>query len=160
MITFAFTMANTYAKIYLHIIFAVKNRYDLMPPHWQKIIHGYMAQALRNMGHFPIAIGGTDDHVHILIDYNPANPLPDMVKDLKVGTTKFIRQQRMTPFMFKWQRGYACFSYSHSQIQTVANYINNQTEHHKGRTLQDEIKYIFERFGIEYDENFIFTTPE
>lgn len=152
-------MANTYIKIYLHLVFAVKNREALISPYQEGQIHAYMAQALNNMGHKALIVGGTDDHVHILVNYNPSQPLPTMVRDLKTATTKFINTHHLCTFKFEWQTGYACFSYSHSLVDKVYNYIKNQHVHHKGKTLQEEIKSMLEGFGVEYEEKYIFQEP-
>ncbi len=149
-------MSNTYSKIYLHIIFAVKHRESLMPPAEQPRLHQYFASMLQKAGHFPIAIGGTDNHVHILIDYKPSQSIPDMVKDLKVASAKFINSHRLIPFSFAWQRGYGCVSYSPSQIDAVRQYIINQKQHHEKMTLREEMTTIYDRFGIDYDPRFIF----
>lgn len=149
-------MANTYTKIYLHVVFAVKDREALLPMALQERIHKYMATVMRDMGHFPIAIGGTENHVHILVDYKLVQPIPDMVRELKIAVTKLINSNHLIPFQFAWQRGYACFSYSSSQVPAVKNYINKQAEHHSKITLVEEMRNIYERCGVEYDEKYIF----
>lgn len=149
-------MSNTYTKIYLHIVFAVKDREALLPPLVQDRIYRYMVTVLRDKGHFPIAVGGTENHVHILIDYNISHPIPDMVRELKTCVTKLINTNHLIPFQFAWQRGYACFSYSASQVDAVKNYITHQAEHHSKMTLRDEMVAIYHRFGVEYDEKYVF----
>ena len=149
-------MANTYTKIYLHIVFAVKDREALLPPLLQKRIYSYMATVLRDKGHFPVTIGGTENHVHILIDYAMSQPIPDMVRELKTCVTKLINTNHLIPFQFAWQRGYACFSYSASQVAAVKNYIDHQAEHHDKMTLREEMAAIYQRFGVEYDEKYVF----
>ena len=153
-------MANTYIRIYLHLVFAVKNRDALISPYREKQIHSYMAGTLYKLNHKPIIVGGIEDHVHILLSYNPNQTLPDLVKELKTGTTKFINNNHLCTFKFEWQRGYACFSYSHSMVDKVYKYIENQHQHHNGRSLQEELKSMLEGFGIEYDDQYIFSEPE
>ncbi len=149
-------MSNTYTKIYLHIVFAVKNRESLLTPIAQQRVHLYLAKMLNNAGHLPIAIGGVDNHVHILLDYKPTQPIPDMVRELKVAAAKMINAERLTPYSFAWQRGYGCFSYAPSQIEAVSRYIANQKEHHKRVTLREEMIATYTRFGIEFDERYVF----
>ena len=153
-------MANTFLRIYLHIIFAVKNRNALIAPQWRPRVYGYMAESLRQRGHQAIAVGGTADHVHLLISFSGKETLPDLVKNIKTATTHFINDNRISVFKFEWQKGYGCFSYSHSQIKSVAKYIANQDEHHRALSLRDEIKRVLDNFGIEYDEAYIFDEPE
>ncbi|MDE6320828.1 MAG: transposase [Muribaculaceae bacterium] len=152
-------MANTYLQIYLHLIFAVKNRDALIPPQWQPRIHAYAAEMLRNRGNLPIAVGGTDNHIHIFFQYSGKELISELVRDLKVFLTKAINDNRMTPFKFEWQKGYGCFSHSHAQVESVKQYVLNQPQHHHNRTLQEEIEIILRRQGIEFDEKFIFTDP-
>ena len=153
-------MANTYIKIYLHIVFAVKNRAAMLLPTCRDKVHAYMTSALRGMGHVPIIVGGVSDHVHILMSYTPTQPLADMIRDLKINTTKFINGQRLVSSHFAWQSGYGCFSYSPTHVEQVRNYILNQENHHRKVNMRDEMKNIFAKFGIEYQEQYIFNDPE
>lgn len=149
-------MSNTYTKIYLHIIFAVKNREFLLSPVAQQSLHLYLAKMLATSGHYPVAIGGVENHVHILIDYKPTQAIPDLVRELKVASAKMINTNHLIPFQFAWQRGYGCFSYSPSQIEQVKQYILHQKQHHGKMSLREEMIMIYNRFGIEYDEQYIF----
>lgn len=149
-------MANTYTKIYLHIVFAVKSRESFIPITIQQRIHLYMAGQLKNMGQYPVAIGGVDDHVHLLIDHRPNISVADIVKQLKTSTAKLINDNHLLLFNFVWQRGYSCFSYSASQVADVKRYILQQHEHHKGMSFREELIKTYERFGIEYDPRYIF----
>ncbi len=149
-------MANTFISINLHLIFAVKNREALIPPQWQKRIHSYMGGILSQKGHIPLAIGGTDNHVHLFFSYKATQLLPDLVRELKINTSKLINENHIILFKFNWQAGYSCFSYSHSQIDKVKAYIQNQTLHHKGVSFIDELKTFLDRFDIGYDEQYIF----
>lgn len=149
-------MSNTYTRILLHVIFAVKNRDALLPPPIQPTVHRYIASVLRDKGNFVHKCGGIDNHIHVLFDYNTQTPLPDLIREVKIATTKFINDNRLLPFRFAWQKGYSCFSHSPSQLKTVSNYIENQSIHHKGRTLTEEIINAYEKYGIKYDSKYIF----
>ena len=152
-------MANTYIKIYLHLIFAVKHRNGLISPFWQHRLYDYISGIVNNKGCRVVSIGGTDDHIHILLSYAPIVPLPDLVRDIKSMSSRFINDQHLSPFRFEWQKGYACFSYSHSHVPQVSKYIENQNEHHKGRSLKEEIIDILTKYGVEYDDRYIYTIP-
>lgn len=125
------TMANTYTQVYLHIIFAVKNRASLLPATSLTRIHSYIGGILKQHGHIPLAIGGIDNHIHIMVAYNIRQPIPDMIRDIKSASSRFINESRIIPFHFEWQSGYGCFSYSRSQINSVCEYIKHQHEHHR-----------------------------
>lgn len=149
-------MSNAYTKIYLHLIFAVKGRQGLIPEHLQPAVHNYMAGVLQKFGHYPVEIGGIENHVHILVEYSPSQPLADMIRDLKIATTKFINTRCLIPGKFNWQRGYACFSYAPSQIDAVRKYIANQHEHHKRCSLREEVVSIYRKFNVDFDMQYIF----
>ena len=153
-------MANTYLKIYLHIVFAVKNRNALLPKYELCNIHAYISRILMNQGQDPIIVGGVEDHVHILLAYSGNILISDLVKEIKLGTSSYIKKHCMMPYKFEWQRGYACLSYSHSHIDAVRNYIANQETHHKRQSMRDEICGILSKFAISYDANYIFKDPE
>ena len=153
-------MANTYHKIYLHIVFAVKARANLLPVLYLNDIHAYMGGVLRRMGHIPLCIGGTEDHVHILISYNMNQLIPDLVREVKTSTSRFIAAQRFVRCKFEWQAGYACLSCSQSHVEAVEKYISNQFEHHRHTSLDDEIVRIMDKYDIPYDLRYILKTPE
>ena len=123
-------------------------------------IHAYIARTLIDRKQSVIAVGGIDDHVHILFSYAPTELLPDLIRDVKVSSTKFINDNRLMAFRFEWQRGYACISCSPSAIANVKSYILHQNEHHKGMTFREEIIRFYERAGIEYDEKYVFDQLE
>ena len=149
-------MANTFTQIYLHFIFAVKGREAILFPGARERVHSYIGGIIRDCDHIPIAIGGTENHVHILIAYNVNQAVPDLVREVKVSTTNFINNNHLIPFKFAWQRGYACFSYSNSHVDTVKQYIEHQEEHHKCMTLREETIRDLERRGIVFDEKYLF----
>jgi len=96
------------------------------------------------------------DHVHIFIGYDPVQPIPDLLRDIKANTSKFINEKRWLPGKFQWQTGYGGFSYSHTQIDGVIKYINSQEEHHKTTTFREEYLKLLEQFDIDYDPNYLF----
>lgn len=96
------------------------------------------------------------DHVHILIGYQPSQSLPDLVRDIKANTSRFINDQKWLPGIFRWQEGYGAFSYSHSQIDNVIKYINNQEKHHMKSSFKDEYLNMLEKFEVQYDPEYLF----
>lgn len=153
-------MANTYSQVNLHVVFAIKNRNSAIPAIYLPRVHAYIGGILKQHGHFPYAIGGTENHVHIMLAYNLNQPIPDMVRDVKSSSSKYINEQHLISYRFEWQAGYGCFSYSQSQIDKVCNYIRHQFEHHKSVSLEDEIRSMLEKFRIEYDPRYVLREPE
>jgi putative transposase len=119
-----------------------------------------MAGIIRAKGQKPIIINGMPNHVHIFIGLRPSMAIADIVRDIKNNSSRFINEQRFLPRKFNWQEGYGCFSYSHSHIQRVYNYILNQKAHHQKRTFKQEYTELLERFEVEHDERYLFEWHE
>ena len=96
------------------------------------------------------------DHTHVFIGYNPSQALPDLLRDIKAISSKFINDSNWLPGSFRWQDGYGGFSYSRSQIDDVIKYINKQEEHHKKSSFKEEYLKMLQKFEIEYDDRYLF----
>lgn len=103
-----------------------------------------------------LAINGVPTHIHLLIGMKPSCCLSDLVREIKKSSNEFIRQNHFTRYKFSWQEGFGAFSYSHSQLETMIDYISRQKEHHRKRTFREEYTGLLERFNIEYNEQFTF----
>ncbi|MCY7358140.1 MAG: IS200/IS605 family transposase [Rudanella sp.] len=149
-------MANTYTQLYIQTVFAVKHRHGLIQSAWRNDLYRYMTGIVQNQGHKLIAINGMPDHVHVFIGLNPNQSLSDLMKNLKGDSSKWVNENRLTPGQFAWQTGYGAFSYSRSQLDDVVQYIENQEEHHRKRTFSEEYIAFLERFGVDYDPQYVF----
>ena len=149
-------MANTYKKVYLHIIFAVKGREALISKSWREIFFRYISGIIKNKGHFSLAVNGHHDHVHMLIDYNMNELVPDLVREIKKSSSKYVKENKLSPFHFEWQAGYGAFSVGWQELPVVSQYIKNQEEHHKSRSFKDEYLSLLNQFEIEYKNEYIF----
>ncbi len=152
-------MANTYTKIYIMAVFAVKYRRALLNDYVQDQVYNIITAALLDMKCIPIAINGTSDHIHILYTLNPNLSVSDTVKEMKRQSSAWINQQRNFLGKFSWQEGYGAFSYSHSAIEKVKAYIENQKEHHSSKAFMQEYRGLLDKFEIEYKEEYILTDP-
>lgn len=150
------TMANTFININLHVIFAAKHRESIIPLTSMDNIHNYIAKSINSRGHRTINIGGTPNHVHVLFSYNGKEPIANIIRDIKVFSTKYINNNRITKCHFEWQKGYACFSVSPRDVELISNYIDRQVEHHHGKSVVDELRMILDKAAMEYDERFLF----
>ncbi len=103
-----------------------------------------------------LAINGVPTHIHLLIGMKPSCCLSDLVREINKSSNEFIRQNHFTRYKFSWQEGFGAFSYSHSQLETMIDYISRQKEHHRKRTFREEYTGLLERFNIEYNEQFTF----
>lgn len=96
------------------------------------------------------------DHMHSFICIQPNIALSDLVRDIKNNSSKFINEKKWLRGKFNWQEGFGAFSYSHSQIDSVIKYINNQEKHHTRKTFQEEYLEFLRKFNIDYNEKYIF----
>ncbi len=149
-------MANTYTRIYLHLVFSPMGRQNIIPVKHKEELQKYTTGIIQNRKHKLLAINFMPDHVHIFIGYHPCQPLPDLLRDIKADTSKFINERKWMPGRFQWQEGYGAFSYGQSQIDNVIQYINTQEEHHRISTFRDEYIKFLEKFDIEYDSRYLF----
>ncbi len=153
-------MANTYTQLYIHIVFAVKGRQSLIPRHYKEELHRYITGIITNRRQKVIQINSMPNHIHILIGMTPDFSLSDLVRDIKVSSTKFINKKLWVVGQFKWQEGFSAFTYSHSQLADVARYIQNQEKHHSHSTFREEYLELLKRFDIAYDEKYVFESVE
>lgn len=149
-------MPNTYTQLLIHLVFAVKNREALINENIRPDIEKYIAGIIKNNNHVLLTQYCMSDHCHILIGLNPNQSISDLVREIKSNSSKWINDNKHTPFKFNWQEGYGAFSYSKSQLDTVVNYILNQKEHHKKRTFKKEYLDFLEKFNIQYDDQYLF----
>ena len=103
-----------------------------------------------------LAINGISNHVHLFIGIKPNCCLSDLVREIKKSSNDFINENRLCKYNFGWQEGYGAFSYSHSQLDNVYQYILNQEEHHKKTSFKQEYISFLKKFEIEYEEKYLF----
>ena len=153
-------MANTYTQIYIHVVFAVEGRQNLISSENNDELQKYIAGIVSGQKQKLIAINNMPDHVHTLIGLKPDLALSDLVRDIKAGSSGFINRQRWVRGRFGWQEGFGAFSYSRSQLDTVIRYIQNQQKHHAKKSFRDEYVELLEKFGVAYDKRYIFKTDD
>lgn len=149
-------MPDTYSQIYIQIVFAVKNRKALINKAWEERIYKYITGIVQNNGQKMLSINGMPDHIHFLIGMKPTCCLSDLVREIKKSSNAFIKENKLSDFAFNWQEGYGAFSYSHSQLNNVIGYINNQKEHHKKKTFKEEYLEFLLNFNIEFKNEHLF----
>jgi putative transposase len=149
-------MSGTFSQIYIHIVFAVKGRENLISRHWREELYKYIAGIVRNKEQKPIIIGGMPDHIHALIGLRPVMAISDLTRDIKNNSSKFINDRKLINGHFSWQEGYGAFSYSHSDVESVYNYILNQENHHQRKSFKEEYSDLLKEFEIKYDEEYLF----
>jgi putative transposase len=149
-------MSQSLAKILVHTVFSTKNRHPFLKDRaLGDEMHAYLGGILSNLGCQPIIVGGVEDHVHLFCALaRTCNPA-DMVKEVKRGSSLWIKSKGAGLQDFGWQNGYGIFSIGFSQIQMVKSYIAKQEEHHRKISYQDEFRALLQRYEIEYDERYV-----
>jgi putative transposase len=149
-------MSGTYSQIYIQYVFAVKGKQNLLKKPWRDEVFKYISGIIKAKNQKPIIVNGVEDHVHVFVGLKPSMCISDLVRDIKNNSSKFINEQKFLSVKFSWQEGYGVFSYSHSHIDSVYNYIANQEEHHKKRTFKEEYLDFLEKFQVEHNEKYLF----
>lgn len=149
-------MAGTFSQIYIQTIFAVRNRACLITKDFKIELYKYISGIVSNKNQKLIAINGVSDHVHILIGMKPNANLSDFMRDIKANSSRFINEKKFVKGKFSWQEGFGAFSYSHSHLDRVIAYIQNQENHHRKKTFKEEYLELLEKFQIKYNEEYLF----
>ena len=153
-------MPGTFSQVYIQVVFAVKRRVNFIDPTWETAVYEYMAGIIRAKGQKLIIINGMPNHVHVFMGLKPVVAIADIVRDIKNNSSRFINERGFLQEKFSWQEGYGCFSYSHSHVQRVYNYILNQKAHHQKRSFKEEYVELLKRFEVPYDERYLFDWNE
>ena len=149
-------MANTYAQIYIQIVFAVEGRQNLIQPEHNDELQKYITGIVSGHRQKLLAIKNVADHMHLLVGLDADLSVSDLVRDIKANSSRFINEKRWIPGKFSWQEGFGAFSYSRSQIDAVIRYIQNQQQHHARRTFLEEYLEFLRKFQVDYDERYVF----
>jgi REP element-mobilizing transposase RayT len=147
---------GVFTQLHTHLVFAVKHRECLLVKDIRAEVFNYIGGIIANRKHRPIIINGVSDHIHILIGLSPNDKISDLVGNIKKDSSGFINEKNWMQGKFHWQDGYGAFSYSKSQLDDIYNYIANQEKHHSKKTFKDEYINILKKFGVEYNEKYLF----
>ena len=145
----------TYTQIYYHIVFSTKNRERALSGERREELFRYIWGILKKKQCHLYRVNGVADHVHVLTSVHPTVCLADLVKDIKVSTSKWIKQERVFPWFQGWQDGYGAFTHSGAEKDTVIEYIKGQEEHHRKRSFREEMSSLLTAAGIEFDERYL-----
>ncbi len=149
-------MAGTYTQLHIQIVFAVKGRKNLISNTWKEELNKYISGIITGKEQKSIIVNVMSDHIHVFVGLKPSMPISDLVRDIKNNSTNFINDNNWLKSDFSWQEGYGDFSYSHSHVSRVYNYILNQEAHHKKRSFKEEYIGLLKKFQIEYNEKYLF----
>ena len=149
-------MAQSLSRLWTHLIFSTKNRFPFLSDKTIRIdMHCYLAKMLREQDCETLIVNGVEDHVHALFALSRIRAIADVVKEIKRTSSGWVKELSPKLSKFHWQGGYGAFSVSQSNLDEVIRYIENQEEHHKRVTFQDEYRAFLKAYGIEYDERYV-----
>lgn len=147
---------STYTQILYQIVFSTKHRKPVLIKENREELYKYIWGVLENKKCHLYRVNGVEDHLHILTHLHPAVALSDLVKDIKLSSTAFIKQGKLFPGFSGWQNGYGAFTYSIKEKERLIRYIMNQEEHHKTSTFKEEYRALLKEFDIEFEEKYLF----
>ena len=146
-------MSSTYLALYYHLIFSTADRAPLIEPEWRARLHQYLGGTVNRLGAQSLGVGGTNDHVHLLVELQATHRLADFMRELKKASSSWTRDQ-IGRTGFAWQKGYAALTVSASVVPKVRSYIEGQEMHHRKIDFREEVLALLRRSGVEVDERF------
>jgi REP element-mobilizing transposase RayT len=148
-------MPQSLVQLYVHIVFSTKNREPFFrDAAVRNRLHAYLHGICENQGSPALRIGGVEDHVHLLCRLGKSLDVATLVRELKRDSSKWTKSERPSLAEFHWQRGYAAFSISPAHVRGLVEYIDNQEEHHRRETFQDEVRRLCRKYGVDLDERY------
>ena len=148
-------MAQTLVSLLVHIVFSTKNRANLITPEIEPDLYKYISGTLRKMESPCMKIGGTANHLHLLVSQSKNIAMAFLLEELKKSSSKWIKQQDTSFRSFKWQDGYGAFSIGRSNVAALKRYIELQKSHYRRRSFEDELRGLLKKYRVEYDERYI-----
>lgn len=147
---------NTYTKLYAHCVFTPMGRQSLLKVSVRENIHKYIYGVIKGFKCNPIAINGTDDHIHLLIGFIPTLSISDLVRDIKRSSSLYINTNHLLPNNFSWQEGYGAFTVGYRELDNVYQYILNQEAHHSRSGFREEYLKMLAEEGIDFNNEYLF----
>ena len=148
-------MPQSLSSILVHLIFATKGREPFITPAVEHELHAYLAAVFRECGSPALAVNGTTNHVHVLCVLSRRITVAALVEEAKKRSSKWIKARGPALRTFQWQTGYGAFSIGQSNVAALKRYIAGQKEHHRRKTFEDEYRAFLQRYGVGYDENYV-----
>lgn len=148
-------MAHTFTNLLTHVVFSTSGRVPSLAEIIRSDVHAYMGGILRELKTDALVIGGTEDHVHLLIRLRSETTLADCMRVVKTNSSRWIKERWPERRAFAWQAGYSAFSVSESNRSKVIRYIQNQPEHHRRISYEGEFVTLLKRHAVQFDEQYL-----
>jgi len=147
-------MPSTHLSLHYHLLFSTKNQLPIIVKEWRANLHAYLGGIVKGIHGLPLAVGGVEDHAHLLVKLRATHRLDYVLRDIKSNSSNWVhREVGLTHF--EWQPGYLGLTVSPSQIERVRKYILNQEKYHRRKTFKEEYLELLKLCGIEYDERYL-----
>ena len=147
-------MPSTHLSLHYHVVFSTKNRLPMIRRDWRDDLHAYLGGIVNTLKGVPLAIGGIEDHVHMLFGLRATHRLDYVMRDIKSGSSSWVHEQ-VARKEFDWQDGYFGVTVSPSAIESVTKYVLRQEEHHRKQSFEEEYMELLKLTGVEYDERYV-----
>jgi REP element-mobilizing transposase RayT len=148
-------MPQSLSSLLVHLVFSTKNRESLLHDEFRADLHAYIGGILAEHGGSLLAAGSVADHIHLLVSHPRTLSPADLIREIKVSTSKWIKQRDPRLSRFHWQAGYGIFSISPGHRRVLERYIGNQAAHHRVVSFQEEYRRLLTRYGVEWDERYV-----
>ncbi len=148
-------MSQSLSKVLLHVVFSTKQRRKLIPAEVAEELYAYIAGICRQLQSEAYRVGGTEDHVHIACTLPRTIAVSKLLEEVKKASSVWIKGRDVRCRDFAWQAGYGAFSLGQSQLGALIRYIENQREHHRTRSFKEELLVLFDKYGVAYDERYL-----
>ena len=148
-------MAQSLSNVLLHIVFSTKHREPWLDTEIEDELKKYIGGICRDIGCQALKIGCADDHIHIACSLSRTTTIAKLIEEIKTGSSKWMKSQDPHFANFAWQNGYGAFSIGQSQLNDLKRYVANQREHHQRMTFQDEFRQLLTKYGVEFDERYV-----
>lgn len=146
---------STFRQIYYHLVFGTKNRHCALIADRQEDLYRFIWGVINKRHCHLYRINGTEDHLHIFTDLHPSVALSDLVKEIKVASSDWIKESRVIPLFTHWQEGYGAFTCSVKERDAIIKYVKNQKEHHQTESFLEEYKRLLAENEIPFEEKYL-----
>ena len=146
---------STYTQILYQIVFGTKHHQKTLSADNRHELYRYVVGVLKNQKCHVYRINGIEDHLHIVTHLHPSVALADLIKDIKLASSDFIKENRIFQHFGGWQEGYGAFTYSIKEKDRLIEYVKNQEEHHRIKTFREEVIELLKEHEIDFDERYL-----
>lgn len=148
-------MSQSLSQVLVHLIFSTKNWEAWLSEEIRNELHAYIGGIVNAQNGVLLQAGSVEDHIHLLLAHPRTISPAKLVQEIKTGSSKWIKTKGVRFTKFAWQTGYGIFSVSPSHQQAVVEYIENQAEHHRHSSFQDEYRNLLAKYNVPFDERFV-----